>query len=229
MSVTLALPSKGRLKEQTLAVLEKAGYRVVLPDDDRNYRARVEGEEGLDILFLSASEIARELGYGGVDLGVTGEDLVRETLAHADERVAIEAELGFGHADVVVAVPEVWRDVTTMADLDDVAADFRQRHGRRLRIATKYWRLTQQFFSQKHGIQVYRIVESLAATGGAPAAGSADMIVDITSTGSTLRANRLKVLEDGVILRSQACLVSARRSDANPRVAEIAARIRASL
>lgn len=146
MSVTLALPSKGRLKEKTLAVLEKAGYKVVLPDDDRNYRARVEGEDDLDILFLSASEIARELGYGSVDLGVTGEDLVRETLAHADERVAIEAQLGFGHADVVVAVPEVWRDVTTMADLDDVAADFRQRHGRRLRIATKYWRLTQQFF-----------------------------------------------------------------------------------
>lgn len=229
MSVTLALPSKGRLKEQTLAVLEKAGYQVILPDDNRNYRARVEGEEGLDILFLSASEIARELGYGSVDLGVTGEDLVRETLAHADERVAIEAELGFGHADVVVAVPEVWRDVTSMADLDDVAADFRQRHGRRLRIATKYWRLTQQFFSQKHGIQVYRIVESLGATEGAPAAGSADMIVDITSTGSTLHANHLKVLQDGVILRSQACLVSARASHGKPRVAEIAERIRDSL
>lgn len=229
MSVTLALPSKGRLKEKTLAVLEKAGYKVVLPDDDRNYRARVEGEDDLDILFLSASEIARELGYGSVDLGVTGEDLVRETLAHADERVAIEAQLGFGHADVVVAVPEVWRDVTTMADLDDVAADFRQRHGRRLRIATKYWRLTQQFFSQKHGIQVYRIVESLGATEGAPAAGSADMIVDITSTGSTLRANRLKVLEDGIIRRSQACLVSARRSHTSRRVEEIAARIRAGL
>jgi len=229
MSVTLALPSKGRLKEQTLAVLEKAGYKVILPDDDRNYRARVEGEDDLDILFLSASEIARELGFGSVDMGVTGEDLVRETLAHADERVAIEAELGFGHADVVVAVPEVWRDVTSMADLDDVAADFRQRHGRRLRIATKYWRLTQQFFSQKHGIQVYRIVESLGATEGAPAAGSADMIVDITSTGSTLRANRLKVLEDGIILRSQACLVSARRSHGNARVAEIAERIRKGL
>lgn len=229
MSVTLALPSKGRLKEQTLAVLEKAGYRVILPDDDRNYRARVEGEADLDILFLSASEIARELGYGSVDLGVTGEDLVRETLAHADERVAIEAELGFGHADVVVAVPEVWRDVTTMADLDDVAADFRQRHGRRLRIATKYWRLTQQFFSQKHGIQVYRIVESLGATEGAPAAGSADMIVDITSTGSTLHANRLKVLEDGIILRSQACLVSARRSHGNSQVVQIAGHIRESL
>ncbi len=229
MTVTLALPSKGRLKEQTLAVLEKAGYKVILPVDSRNYRARVEGENDLDILFLSASEIARELGYGSVDLGVTGEDLIRETLAHADERVAIEAELGFGHADVVVAVPEVWRDVTTMADLDDVAADFRQRHGRRLRIATKYWRLTQQFFSQKHGIQVYRIVESLGATEGAPAAGSADMIVDITSTGSTLKANQLKVLEDGIILRSQACLVSARRSDQNNRVQDVIARIRKGL
>ncbi|WP_079213496.1 ATP phosphoribosyltransferase [Brucella pituitosa] len=229
MTVTLALPSKGRLKEQTLAVLKKAGYKVILPDDSRNYRALVEGENDLDILFLSASEIARELGYGSVDLGVTGEDLIRETLAHADERVAIEAELGFGHADVVVAVPEVWRDVTTMADLDDVAADFRQRHGRRLRIATKYWRLTQQFFSQKHGIQVYRIVESLGATEGAPAAGSADMIVDITSTGSTLKANQLKVLEDGVILRSQACLVSARRSDQNNRVQDVIARIRKGL
>lgn len=229
MTVTLALPSKGRLKEQTLAVLEKAGYKVILPDDLRNYRARVEGENDLDILFLSASEIARELGYGSVDLGVTGEDLIRETLAHADEGVAIEAELGFGDADVVVAVPEVWRDVTTMADLDDVAADFRQRHGRRLRIATKYWRLTQQFFSQKHGIQVYRIVESLGATEGAPAAGSADMIVDITSTGSTLKANQLKVLEDGVILRSQACLVSARRSDQNNRVQDVIARIRRGL
>ena len=229
MPVTLALPSKGRLKEQTLAVLETAGYKVVLPDDSRNYRARVEGENDIDILFLSASEIARELGYGSVDLGVTGEDLVRETLAHADERVAIEAELGFGHADVVVAVPEVWRDVTTMADLDDVAADFRQRHGRRLRIATKYWRLTQQFFSQKHGIQVYRIVESLGATEGAPAAGSADMIVDITSTGSTLTANHLKVLEDGIILRSQACLVSARRGETSARVAEVVARIRKGL
>ena len=161
--------------------------------------------------FLSATEIARELDRGSIDLGVTGEDLVRETIPDWETRVEISARLGFGRADVVVAVPEVWFDVSTMADLDDVAADFRHRHGRRLRIATKYWRLTQQFFSQKHGIQVYRIVESLGATEGAPAAGSADVIVDITSTGSTLKANHLKVLEDGVILRSEACLVMAKR------------------
>lgn len=229
MTITLALPSKGRLKEQALEVLRKAGLEVLLPSDQRNYRAQVAGEGQIDILFLSASEIARELGYGSVDLGVTGEDLVRETLSSADDRVQIEARLGFGHADVIVAVPEVWYDVSTMADLDDVAADFRQRHGRRLRIATKYWRLTQQFFSQMHGIQVYRIVESLGATEGAPASGSADIIVDITSTGSTLRANQLKILEDGVILKSQACLISSRAAADAKAVSELSQRIKAAL
>src|SRR5690606_8420563 len=154
---------------------------------------------------------------GSVDLGVTGEDLARESLEEVDARIEFAARLGFGNADVVVAVPDVWLDVTSMADLNDVAADFRQRHGRRLRVATKYWRLTQQFFSARHGIQVYRIVESLGATEGAPAAGSADIIVDITSTGSTLRANHLRILDDGVILRSEACLMMSRvaRSDAD--------------
>ena len=212
MTITLAIPSKGRLKEQALEVLARSGLTVSLPEDDRKYRARIEGRDDIEVAFLSASEIAGEIGQGSVDLGITGEDLLRETLADWETRAEIVARLGFGHADVVVAVPEVWLDVDTMTDLDDVAADFRQRHGRRLRIATKYWRLTQQFFSQKHGIQVYRIVESLGATEGAPAAGSADVIVDITTTGSTLRANHLKILNDGVILRSQACLVASRKS-----------------
>jgi len=211
MSLTLALPSKGRLKEQMLAHLGRAGLSVIEPEDSRRYSARIAGRDDIELVLLSASEIARELGAGTVDLGVTGEDLVRETIGDVDARVEIAARLGFGRADVVVAVPEVWLDVDTMADLDDVAADFRQRHGRRLRIATKYWRLTQQFFSGKHGIQVYRIVESLGATEGAPAAGSADVVVDITTTGSTLRANHLKVIADGVILRSQACLIASRR------------------
>src|SRR4029450_11181850 len=185
----------------------RAGLGVELPADERKYRARLAGRSDVEVSFLSASEIAGELGAGSIDLGITGEDLLRETVTDSDARCEIATRLGFGRADVVVAVPDVWLDVATMADLDDVAADFRQRHGRRLRIATKYWRLTQQFFSGKHGIQVYRIVESLGATEGAPAAGSADVIVDITTTGSTLRANHLKVLDDGVILRSQACLV----------------------
>ncbi|MGX5802546.1 ATP phosphoribosyltransferase [Bradyrhizobium sp. Arg314] len=209
--ITLAVPSKGRLKEQSLEVLAKAGLAVTLPEDDRKYRARIDGLDNVEVAFLSASEIAGEIGQGAVDLGITGEDLLRENLADWEARAEIVARLGFGHADVVVAVPDIWLDVETMADLDDVAADFRQRHGRRLRIATKYWRLTQQFFSLKHGIQVYRIVESLGATEGAPAAGLADVIVDITTTGSTLRANHLKVLGDGTILKSQACLVASKK------------------
>jgi len=211
MTLALALPSKGRLREQALDLFARAGLAVELPPDERKYRARLAGRADIELAFLSAPEIAAEIGAGTIDLGVTGEDLLRETLADWETRAEIAARLGFGRADVVVAVPEIWLDVDTMADLDDVAADFRQRHGRRLRIATKYWRLTQQFFSLKHGIQVYRIVESLGATEGAPAAGLADVIVDITTTGSTLRANHLKVLTDGVILRSEACLVASRR------------------
>lgn len=209
MTLSIAIPSKGRLKEKALAVFAEAGMTIEPPADARSYQSRVEGREDIEIAFLSASEIARELARGSVHLGVTGEDLARETIARADYVFDFITPLGFGHADVVVAVPEAWVDVDTMADLDDVAADFRARYGRRLRVATKYWHLTQNWFVS-HGIGVYRIVESLGATEGAPAAGSADAIVDITSTGSTIRANRLKILSDGIILKSQANLIASK-------------------
>ncbi|MCJ8506520.1 ATP phosphoribosyltransferase [Rhizobium lemnae] len=231
MSITIGLPSKGRMKDDASAIFERAGMKIVAVGNDRSYRGRVEGFDDVEIAFLSASEISREIGNGTVDFGVTGEDLVREGLAEADKRVEIAARLGFGHADVIVAVPDIWLDVETMADLGDVAAEFRARHGRRLAIATKYWRLTQQHFSSQHGIQLYRIVESLGATEGAPAAGQADIIVDITTTGSTLKANHLKVLSDGVILRSEACLVRARKPEheGNPTVARIIKAVRSVL
>jgi len=231
MTLTVALPSKGRMKDDAIAIFARAGLTVSAIGNDRSYRGRIEGIDGVEVAFLSASEIARELGAGAVDFGVTGEDLVREGLARADERVEITARLGFGNADVVVAVPDIWKDVDSMADLGDVAADFRTRHGRRLTIATKYWRLTQNFFSTRHGIQLYRIVESLGATEGAPASGAADIIVDITSTGSTLTANHLRVLSDGVILKSEACLVRARKVEhgADPRVAALIEAVRAAL
>ncbi|MEZ2129431.1 MULTISPECIES: ATP phosphoribosyltransferase [unclassified Sinorhizobium] len=231
MTITIALPSKGRMKDDASAIFERAGMRIAAVGNDRSYRGRVEGWDDVEIAYLSASEIAREIGNGTVDFGVTGEDLIREGLPDADRRVEFCARLGFGHANVVVAVPEVWLDVDTMADLGDVAADFRARHGRRLAIATKYWRLTQQFFSSQHGIQLYRIVESLGATEGAPASGSADIIVDITSTGSTLKANHLKILSDGTILRSEACLVRARKEShpENGTVAKIMSAVRSAL
>ena len=224
--ITIALPSKGRMKDDASAIFERAGMKISAVGSDRSYRGRVEGWDEVEIAFLSASEISREIGNGTVDFGVTGEDL-----PEADRKAEFAVRLGFGHADVVVAVPEIWLDVDTMADLGDVAADFRSRHGRRLAIATKYWRLTQQFFSSKHGIQLYRIVESLGATEGAPAAGQADIIVDITSTGSTLKANHLKILSDGVILKSEACLVRARKPehDGNARIAEIVAAVKAAV
>ncbi len=203
--LVIAIPSKGRLQENTEALFAARGLVVEKPGGSRNYRGRLNGVDDVEIAFLSASEIARELGAGRVHLGVTGEDLVRETVPDADHRIALAAPLGFGRADVVVAVPEAWIDVATMEDLDDVAAGFRAGHGRRLRIATKYWNLTERFFAS-HGIALYRIVESLGATEGAPAAGLADAIVDITTTGATLRANHLKVLQDGVMLRSEANL-----------------------
>ncbi|MGF9693269.1 ATP phosphoribosyltransferase [Rhizobium sp. 0TCS1.26] len=231
MTITIGLPSKGRMKDDASAIFERAGMKILAVGNDRSYRGRVEGFDDVEIAFLSASEISREIGNGTVDFGVTGEDLIREGLAEADKRVEIAARLGFGHADVVVAVPEVWLDVETMADLGDVAAEFRARHGRRLAIATKYWRLTQQHFSGSHGIQLYRIVESLGATEGAPAAGQADIIVDITSTGSTLKANHLKVLSDGVILRSEACLVRARKPahEGDPTVQRIVQAVRGAV
>ncbi|MCQ0988653.1 ATP phosphoribosyltransferase [Jiella marina] len=215
MSLTLAIPSKGRLMEKALATLDSAGI-VVKAGETRSYRTSVEGFEGLEVLLLSASEIARELRDGAIDFGVTGEDLIRETIADPEHTVEFVSRLGFGQANVVVAVPDSWVDVSNMEDLGDVAGAFRARHGRRLRIATKYWRLTQSFFTRQHGIQSYRIVESLGATEGAPAAGSADIIVDITSTGSTLAANHLKVLGDGVILKSEACLIRANAVGRDP-------------
>lgn len=223
MSIIIAVPSKGRMKDDTLEAFAKVGLEVLPPKDARSYRTKVKGRKDIEIALLSASEIARELVAGSIDFGVTGEDLVNESTGDWQASMEITAQLGFGRADVVVAVPDHWHDVETMADLDDVAAEFRQKHGRRLRIATKYWRLTQGFFSRQHGIQAYQIVESLGATEGAPAAGLADLIVDITSTGSTLTANNLKVMPEGVILKSQACLVRAKRNEheGNALIAEI--------
>ena len=210
MTLTLAVPSKGRIRDDALATLERAGLAVEPPADARSYRAAVPGMPGLDVAFLSASEIATELAAGRVAIGITGEDLAREAADDMDAVMTIEARLGFGRADVVVALPATWFDVGSMLDLADVAAGFRARHGHRLRVATKYRRLTRRHFTVRHGIRAYRIVQSLGATEGAPHAGLADCIVDITSTGSTLRANDLKVPEGGLVLASEACLIAAK-------------------
>jgi ATP phosphoribosyltransferase len=205
----LAVPSKGRLQENAEKFFASAGIDLVKPRGARDYRGAIKNLDGVEIAYLSAAEITAQLAQGAVHLGITGEDLIREMIPQSDERIVFLVGMGFGFANVVVAVPQAWIDVRNMADLDDVATAFRHRHNRKMRLATKYANLTRGFFAE-HGIVDYRIVESSGATEGAPAAGTAEMIVDITTTGATLAANGLKVLEDGTILRSQANLVAAR-------------------
>jgi len=205
--LVLAVPSKGRLQENATAFFARAGLEFAQGRGARDYRGAIVDMPGVEVAFLSASEIVGQLAQGLAHFGVTGEDLVREQVADADARLALLAPLGFGRANVVVAAPQAWIDVRTMADLEDVAAHFRSQRGQRMRVATKYVNLTRRFFAE-HGVTDYRIVESLGATEGAPAAGGAELIVDITTTGATLAANALKTLDDGVILRSQANLVA---------------------
>ncbi|MFD1702505.1 ATP phosphoribosyltransferase [Methylopila henanensis] len=217
----LAVPSKGRLQENAQAFFARAGLNFVRANGAREYRGAIADLPDVEIAYLSASDIAGQLASGAAHLGVTGEDLIREQIPDAAGRVKLLQPLGFGYADVVVAAPKAWIDVRTMADLDDVAADMQRRHGRRLRVATKYLNLTRGFFAwtepgggrARTSVSNYRIVESLGATEGAPAAGAADVVVDITTTGATLAANALKVLDDGVILRSQAQLVASLGAD----------------
>ncbi len=178
---------------------------------ERGYRGQLDGLPDVAVEYTSAAEIVHQLRAGRVHLGITGEDLVRETVPDVDSRIEFLASLGFGHADVVVAVPECWLDVSRMADLEDVAEQFARSHGRGLRVATKYMNLTRRFFAKK-GVTGYRIVESVGATEAMPATGTSELIVDITSTGTTLKANHLKVLEDGLILQSQAHLLAAKRA-----------------
>ena len=206
--LTIAIPSKGRLKEQSEAVFKNAGFTIKALGSSRSYFGQLEGLSNgrtADIAFLSAGEIARGLEAGEIHLGITGEDLLREYAPDFDAAIELLKPLGFGHADVVVAVPQGWIDVMDVEDLREVSVDFFSRHGRRMRVATKYANLTHQFFS-RFGLTDYRIVESMGATEGAPANGAAELIVDITSSGATLAANDLKTIRGGTILESQAQL-----------------------
>ena len=200
--LTFAIPSKGRLKEQTEAWLAGIGHPLRQIGGERGYTAEIDGLDA-EVRLLSAREIAQGLIEGSLHFGVTGEDLLHDLAPDGPEDFRVLQRLGFGGADVVVAVPQAWFDVDTMSDLEAAGAAFRKSHGRRLRVATKYLRLTRRFFAQK-SVGEYRLVESAGATEAAPSTGTADVIVDITTTGATLKANGLKVLGDGVILQSEA-------------------------
>ena len=204
MTLKLGVPSKGRLMDKTFAWFARHGIELSRAGSDREYAGAVQGIDGVSLVLLSAGEIPRELAAGRIHLGVTGTDLVHERLPRWEQQVEEIEPLGFGRADLIIAVPNCWADVDNLDDLDAAAA-FRARHGFRLRIATKYHRLVRDFLRDS-GVADYALVDSQGATEGTVANETAEAIADITSTGETLRANHLKILEDGLILRSQATL-----------------------
>ncbi|MGR3635843.1 MAG: ATP phosphoribosyltransferase [Shimia sp.] len=209
MSIKLGVPSKGRLMEKTFDWFGARGVSLSRTGSDREYAGAVDGVDGVELVLLSAGEIPRELAAGRIHLGVTGTDLIREKLGQWEQQVQELAELGFGQADLIIAVPGCWVDVETLDDLDAAAADFRARHGFRMRIATKYHRLVREYLMDA-GVADYQLVDSQGATEGTVKNLTAEAIADITSTGDTLRANHLKILSDAMVLQSQATLFRSR-------------------
>ena len=218
----IGVPSKGRLMEKTFDWFGARGLTMVRTGNEREYSGAVQGIQDVELVLLSAGEIPRELAAGRIHLGVTGSDLVRDKLPDWAAQVVDWAAMGFGHADLVLAVPAAWIDVDTLDDLDAAAAAFRATHGHRLRIATKYHRLVRDFLTA-NGVADYALVDSQGATEGTVKNLTAEAIADITSSGETLRANHLKMLADGLIHRSQATLYTARRADWSGRAATLAA------
>lgn len=214
MTIKLGVPSKGRLMEKTFDWFGKHDISLRRTGSEREYAGAVDGLNGVELVLLSAGEIPRELAAGRIHLGVTGSDLVREKLAAWDSLVEEKQRMGFGHADLIIAVPKCWVDVDRLEDLDAAAAAFRTAHGFRMRIATKYHRLIREFLRDQ-GVADYQLVDSQGATEGTVKNETAELVADITSTGETLRANHLKILSDGLVHKSQATLFYSRTADLN--------------
>ena len=212
--ITIGLPSKGRLKEKAVAFFNNKGLKVLQGNKERNYFAKIENKTNLKIIYLHAKEIIQRLGDGTLDIGISGLDLLNESEKNLQDKISIKKNLDFGNANLVVAVPEDWIDVQTVADLEEVAFDIRSKRNTRLRVATKYPNLTNNFLISK-GVTQYKLIPSLGATETYPFIGSSEIITDITSTGKTLEDNNLRVLKDGLILKSTACLFISKKKAAN--------------
>ena len=212
-TITIGLPSKGRLKDKTISFFEENGSKILQSDKERNYFATIENKPNVKIIFLHAKEIIQRLGDGTIDIGISGLDLLNESEKNLRDKIVLKKKLNFGNANLVVAVPDDWIDVQTIADLEEVSFDIRSRRNSRLRVATKYPNLTNEFLISK-GITQYKLISSLGATETYPFIGSSEVITDITSTGKTLTDNNLRVLKDGQILNSTACLFVAKKKAA---------------
>ena len=211
--ITIGLPSKGRLKEGSINFLARNNLKLTSNAGERNYFAEVKNFPNIKIIYLHAKEIIQRISDGTLDIGISGLDLLNESATNLKQKIEVKKKLDFGSANVVVAIPDAWIDVQTVADLEEVSFDFRDKKNTRLRVATKYPNLTNNFLVSK-GVTQYKLVTSLGATETYPFIGSSEIITDITSTGKTLKDNNLRILKDGLILKSQACVFYSKKKAA---------------
>ena len=216
MTIKIGVPSKGRLRKNVLEVFKKNKYFLISERGERDYFAKIENKRNVKIIYLHAREIIERLGDNSLDIGFSGYDLLKETSASIQKKISVYKKYNFGNAKLVVAIPNQWIDVQTIADLEEVAFEFKDNKKQRLRVATKYPNLTRDFLFSK-GVTQFKLINSLGATETYPFTGSSEIISDITSTGETLKANDLRVLKDGTILESQACLLISKKSLGNKR------------
>jgi len=209
--ITIGLPSKGRLKEKSISFFNDCGLKIIQSEKERNYFGTIRDKLNVKIIFLHAKEIIQRLGDGTLDIGISGLDLFKESGKNLQGKINIQKKLNYGNASLVIAVPDDWIDVQTIADLEEVSFDIRSKRNGRLRVATKYPNLTNDFLISK-GVTQYKLIPSLGATETYPFIGSSEIITDITSSGKTLADNNLRVLKDGHILKSTACLFIAKKN-----------------
>ena len=209
--IKIGIPSKGRLRKDTLSIFKNKNLKILSERGERDLFGYIKGNKKIKIVYLHAREIIERLGDGSLDIGFSGYDLLKESELNIQNKVIINKKLDYGNATLVVAVPDEWIDVQTLADLEEISFDFKDKKKSRLRVATKYPNLTREFLFQR-GVTQFKLVKSLGATEIYPFTGSSEIITDITSTGETLRANNLRILKDGEILKSQACLMISKKS-----------------
>ena len=209
--LNIGIPSKGRLRKDILNIFRKNKLTLVSERGERDLIGSIKQHKNIKILYLHAREIVERLGDGSLDLGFSGFDLLKESQINIQNKINVLKQYSFGRATLVVAIPDPWIDVQTVADLEEIAFEFKDKKKKRLRVATKYPNLTREFLFSK-GVTQFKLVDSLGATEAYPFTGSSEIITDITSTGETLKANNLRVLKDGEILKSEACMMVSKSS-----------------
>ncbi len=209
--INIGIPSKGRLNNDTINIFKKNKLNIISERGERDLFGHIKKIPNVKIIYLHARECIEQLSLGNIDIGFSGLDLLKESEINFQKKISVVKKFNYGRADLVLAIPDLWLDVQTLLDLDEVADEFKKKKKRLLRVATKYPNLTRQFLYSK-GVTQFQLVKSIGSTEVAPFTGTAEIISDITSTGATLKANSLRILKDGQILKSQACLMQSKLS-----------------